>query len=142
MKANFLLALLVFSLGTMRQAWAHGEERPGPHGGFIRMPGAFHTEVIPMEGGYKVVLLDIELRNPWVSQSSVKGYVARGGELVRLDCTKHSDHFFCRLPAGASGTEGRLELDASRAGGPAGRASYSLPLRLQEEAPADIHRHH
>jgi hypothetical protein len=29
-------------------AWGHGEDKPGPNGGYIQMPGAFHTELVPV----------------------------------------------------------------------------------------------
>ena len=43
----FLMAMLVSSI----LAFAHGEDKPGPHGGHIKMPANFHTEVIASEDG-------------------------------------------------------------------------------------------
>jgi hypothetical protein len=52
-------------------ASAHGEDKAGPNGGFIRMPGAFHTELVPSgKDKLKVYLLDIQWKNPSLKNSS------------------------------------------------------------------------
>ncbi len=58
--------------------FAHGEDKPGPHGGFIRMPGAFHTEVVKEKEGYRVYLLDINWKNPSVLDSAVLASIEVG----------------------------------------------------------------
>jgi len=45
-----LTALLVFPFYAT-QGLAHGEEIPGPHGGYVQMPANFHTEVVPDTSG-------------------------------------------------------------------------------------------
>ena len=41
-----MMAFLVTFILMTSQSWAHGEDKYGPHKGFIRMPGAFHTELV------------------------------------------------------------------------------------------------
>ena len=55
------ITALIFSTLTVLSVnlFAHGEDKPGPHGGYIRMPGSFHTEVVKEKAGYRVYLLDI-----------------------------------------------------------------------------------
>ena len=53
--------ILFASIWTATNAFAHGEDKAGPHGGFIRMPGAYHTEVVPVSKNQaKVYLLDMQ----------------------------------------------------------------------------------
>ena len=41
----FLLALAA-ALSAPGAALAHGKQEPGPNGGEVRMPGAFHVEAV------------------------------------------------------------------------------------------------
>lgn len=41
-----LLYFSILFLALTFELFAHGEDHPGPHGGRIQMPGAFHTELI------------------------------------------------------------------------------------------------
>ncbi len=135
------LILLMFAVSPISQVWAHGEDRPGPHGGVIRMPGAFHTEVLALDGGFKVLLLDIALGKPSVSGGSVRGRIVNGDSVVALQCAAHSDHFFCETPRGSVPDKGELILDAARGGEKEGRAVYPLPLALPS-APGGKHNLH
>lgn len=85
-----LTTLLAISL-----AHAHGENKPGPHGGWIRMPGAFHTEVVPVKEGFKVYLLDIQFQNPIVTHSSVTASIQSNNQTISLACKSRSDYFYC-----------------------------------------------
>lgn len=48
MKITKLLLTSAIAL-SWSSSFAHGEGKPGPNGGEIRMPGAFHTEAITVE---------------------------------------------------------------------------------------------
>ncbi len=53
-------------------AYGHGENKLGPNGGFIKMPGAFHTEVVPVgQNKLKVFLLDMNWKNPSILNSNL-----------------------------------------------------------------------
>ena len=59
--------ILVFSslLLINSHLFAHGGNKPGPHGGKIKMPGMFHTELIlNAPNDFKVYLLDMKFKNP------------------------------------------------------------------------------
>lgn len=109
-------------------ALAHGEAEPGPHGGEIRMPGAFHTEVVAGEDNLRVYLLDMQFGNPQTQDSSVQAVIRAEGGSRRLDCRAEDEAFRCPLPEGISLDAGELEVSAVRGGGQLWRTSYDLPL--------------
>ena len=121
---------LIFSLlATLSlNALAHGENKPGPHGGYIRMPGAFHTEVVKEKDGYRVYLLDINWKNPSVLDSSVSASVQVGKKTTELVCTKQTDSYLCKslLPQ-----KGKLNIQAKREGQTGAVATYKLPLKFE-----------
>lgn len=121
--------LILIALTTFRVfAFAHGEEKPGPHGGHIRMPGAFHTEVVKEKEGYRIYLLDINWKNPSVLDSSVSASIHAGEKKTDLNCSKESDSYFCKssLPQ-----KGDLNINAKREGQTGGVATYKLPLKFE-----------
>lgn len=122
------IALIVISVWSTL-AIAHGDDKPGPHGGFIQMPGPFHTEVVPLvPDKFKVYLLDINFQNEITDNSSVMLVTHKGP----ISCQKHADHYFiCTLPKGVrvSGP-GHLKIKAVRNGQVGNEAVYNLPLKL------------
>lgn len=126
------LIMMPFSLTV----FAHGEDKPGPHGGHIRMPGAFHTEIVKDKEGYRVYLLDINWKNPSVLDSSVSANIQAGKKKTNLSCAKESDSYLCKssLPE-----KGELNITAKREGQTGHVAKYKLPLKFevhQNEMPA------
>ena len=129
MKRLLILLHLTSSL-VFDHAFAHGEDRPGPHGGVVRMPGPFHTEVLADgKEALKVFLLDVEFKNPTVSTSLVDVRWRSGVRELNLACTARVDHFRCATPPGAYLDAGELTLRAVRDGASANPATYPLPLR-------------
>lgn len=137
-KNSYPLALLL--LTTL--ALAHGEDKPGPHGGYIRMPGAFHTEVVPNgKEELRVFLLDINWKNPVTKNSSVQ--VSLGGSGKRkISCRPKEDTYFsCPLPKGTDLTKkGVISVESLRDGFKGNEASYALPLSFAP--PQDGASHH
>ena len=77
-------------------AFAHGEDKMGPNGGFVRMPGAFHTEVVVnLKNTLKVYLLDIDWNNPSVLKSEVKATVLVAKNTEDAVCTAKDNYFLC-----------------------------------------------
>lgn len=116
---------LIFLVAT--QAWAHGEDKPGPHGGAITMPGAFHVELVPVNNRQvKAYLLDIEWKNPTLKDSSIE--VAQGPVVAK--CRSQIDHFVCDFPASVNLTKlGDLTVNATREKQKGNTVKYSLPLK-------------
>jgi hypothetical protein len=123
-------ASLLFSVLTLltTNVFAHGEDKAGPHGGYIRMPGAFHTEVVKEKSGYRVYLLDINWKNPSVLDSAVSANIQVEKKNTELTCAKESDSYFCKstLPQ-----KGELNITAKREGQTGGIAVYKLPLKFE-----------
>lgn len=113
---------------------AHGEDKPGPHGGHIRMPANFHTEVVAEnDGSFRVYLLDMQFQNPIVKKSEVKAYViSEKKKKSSLKCAEmNQDHFHC--VSGGNIKSGTLVIKAKRNGIKASvDAKYSLPLQAFE----------
>jgi len=120
----FFSALFALSIN----AYAHGEDKPGPHGGYVRMPGAFHTEVVKEKEGYRVYLLDINWKNPSVLDSTVSAFIQVDKNKTDLTCTKEADSYVCKssLPQ-----KGDLNILAKREGQTGRTAVYKLPLKFE-----------
>lgn len=109
----------------------HGENRPGPHQGYIKMPGAFHTELVPTgEQSFRIYLLDANLKNPTVKKSSVEVGMKSLNELVPVPCKAEGTFFSCQLPQGKTLEKGTtIAIKARHKGGPIGFANYTFPLK-------------
>ena len=135
--------LQFFSLG----AYAHGEDKPGPHGGFIRMPGPFHVEVkAPNLKTVHVYLLDMSWANPTTQNSTVAAEAEPGGT---AKCQIQKKNFFkCEFPAQTNLKKpGLLRIKAVRDGQQGNSAEYQLPLQLTTppaaaSSPAPEAHHH
>lgn len=126
---------LIFALGQLliftSTALAHGEDKPGPHGGFIRMPGAFHTELVPSGmNKLKVYLLDVNWKNPSVTGSSLKLRYGLKGELAK--CEIGSGLFYtCEFSKKIDlGKKGKLVVHSQRENQKGVEVEYDLPLKL------------
>jgi hypothetical protein len=125
---NIFVSLFLTLLTTF--AWGHGEDNPGPHGGHIKMPGAFHTEVVPgKNGSFDLYLININFQNPSVVNSSVETRILIGKAETTVACnTVEKTHFHCQA-AGDSLKKGRLLIKASREGAVGTEVEYSLPFK-------------
>lgn len=112
--------------------YAHGEDKLGPNGGFIRMPGAFHTEVLPLGANkLKVYLLDINWENPSVLNSSLRVSL-RSKETSLAKCEVQENYYLCEFPMEVNLTKrGELSVEAQRENQKGNMVSYELPLKLQ-----------
>ncbi len=101
MKCPVLILLVATSLMISPLIHAHGEDKPGPNGGYIRMPGAFHTELLKVGNTkFKVFLLDIEWKNPTIKESFVTAIVKSKNKEETIKCKTANDVFECSLPKG------------------------------------------
>ncbi len=125
MKTILASILLVISL----KAFAHGEDKFGPNGGYLKMPGGFHTEVVPeKDGKIKIYLLDINFKNPTVKNSKVTASINNDSK-KDLKCTGKRNHFICETTK-AELTKGTLNIVAERSTVKGAEAIYELPLAL------------
>ncbi len=111
-------------------AYPHGEDKLGPNKGYVRMPGAFHTELVNgTKGRFKVFLLDVRFKNPIIKNSFVKGIVKISGKSSPFECNPRKNHFFCDLKVAAKEPY-TVEITSSRDGMVGGIAVYEFPLKL------------
>lgn len=139
---NILFALtLLASLNT----WAHGEDKPGPNGGHVRMPGAFHTELNYDEKtqDLHVFLLDMDFKNPSIKDSTLNAVFNSGKTTVTYSCaTMDGNHFHC-VANKKFKPRGTLTLKATRENAVGNDALYKFPLpAFNEKSPKTDHSGH
>jgi len=127
---NISRLICLFSLiGMPMSAFAHGEDKPGPHGGVIRMPGALHTEVVPSgRQSFKVYLLDLNFKEPTTDKSSLKVTLKKGDHSESLPCSVSGDLFRCSASSANALSSGELIIEANRNGAQGVPITYPLPL--------------
>lgn len=140
MKAAFILLFLQLLAGYI---FAHGENKPGPHGGFVEMSKNIHTEVNPdKDGSFHIFLLDGNMENPTIKNSSLSASIKSGKKEVKLDCTTMGGtHFHCK-PKAERPKDGQLILNAKRDGVIADPITYQLATLKPAEAKKEDHSHH
>lgn len=122
-------------------SWSHGNDKPGPHGGNIEMPGAFHTElVLDKDQSAHIYLLDMNFQNSTTKDSSVKVFARDKKETVPFNCAIMADHFHC-VPTKKYSTKADLVIQATREKAVGNEAIYKLPLKFNE-AKVNNHGHH
>lgn len=124
-------------------AFAHGEDKLGPHGGFIQMPGAYHTELVP-EGTHtlKVYFLDISWKPQAPNESSVSISYA-GKKTLQATCESQETHFACTFPPEVDlGKKGKLVVTSQHEKQKGNEVTYKLPLKLQSENAGHGGAHH
>ncbi len=96
------------------------------------MPGAFHTEVLPLGANkLKVYLLDINWENPSVLNSSLRVSL-RSKETSLAKCEVQENYYLCEFPMEVNLTKrGELSVEAQRENQKGNMVSYELPLKLQ-----------
>ncbi|MBC7532534.1 MAG: hypothetical protein H7318_13245 [Oligoflexus sp.] len=129
---NLGLSLTLTTLATV--GYSHGEDKLGPHKGFVRMPGSFHTEVVNNGTlGFKVYLLDLNWENATTQDSSAKlTLVSKNKTLHTTMCSARNDVFICPVQfEGDIKDAVKLELETTRMGIKGVKMDYDLPLKLQ-----------
>lgn len=125
---NSLVIMVLGLLLPFRVGLTHGEDHPGPHGGEIRMPGAFHTELKKVNTKQlKIYLLDMDFKSPSVKESKVEAVLQRGTSTFELTCKPVRNYFLCKTAKGTSLKSGdQILVTSSRAGSQGGKVTYTL----------------
>lgn len=123
---------------------AHGGDKPGPHGGNVEMPGAFHTElVLDKDQSAHIYLIDINFQNSTTKDSSVKVFARNKKTEVPFNCSVMQDHFHC-IPTKKYSATSEIVIKAVREKAVGNDAVYKLPLKFNggEEKQESPHSHH
>lgn len=125
-----IISILSLGLTVSSLAFAHGEDKLGPNGGFIRMPGAFHTELVPTGNNtFKIFLLDINWKNPLVTKSSLQ--ITHNGK-SKAECKIQENYYQCAFSKIVDLTKkGELKVLAQREEQKGVEVSYQLPLKIE-----------
>lgn len=132
---NIRTCFITFSTASLLSsaAFAHGEDQPGPHHGYIRMPGAYHIEVIPNKDSLDIMLLDINFKNPTALNSSVKAVIKTSKKNAYvLNCESMDSYFTCPINEKMLGKKGKLLIESSRLQEEGVPVEYALPLKFEK----------
>lgn len=136
MKTYLFIVALLISVNS----FGHGENKPGPNGGFIRMPGVFHTEVVPdqKDKSFHLFLLDLEFKNPTIKDSSVEAVLEqKRNKKVNFSCeVMGGSHYHCKPDKNYNNESGKLTIKAKRDNA-IGTSIYELPLKWEKGASGD-----
>jgi len=127
--------LLTFVFLLQSSVFAHGENKLGPNGGFIRMPGFFHTELVQLnDRDFVVYLMNVNNENPTINNSKVElQYLSTHNLKTSFTCKPTKNHFVCKLGNKKINFKaGKILLTAEREGEKGKVAEYQLPLSLSK----------
>lgn len=126
-----ILSLATVYLILTNTVLAHGENKFGPHEGYIRMPGSYHTELVQShDDSFSVYLMDVNNKNPEVKNSSVKLTYINKNKSISFTCFPIDDHFSCKPDEKINSIKGKLIINAIRLNVKSNDAIYELPLKL------------
>lgn len=102
MKLLKVLFVFIIAIGSSI-AFAHGEVKAGPHNGFIRMPGAFHTELVLV-----------------------------GKNKLKAECAVQRNYYLCSFPKSVDLTKTRqLKVLSFRKEQKGSEVTYPPPLKFE-----------
>ncbi|MDD4976041.1 MAG: hypothetical protein PHY93_16925 [Bacteriovorax sp.] len=126
--------LLVTFLGTLfitNSVFSMGGDKPGPHEGYITMPGTYHVELVDKGNLLLVYLLDISMKNPTVANSRVSLKFVNDKE-VEVSCKAKNKYFVCNKPNIGLEKFKEIKLESTRNKVKAEVAIYKLPLQFDK----------
>lgn len=136
------LIIILVAVFLNAKAFAHGEDKPGPHGGKIEMAKNVHTEVnADKDGSFHIFLLDGNVENPTVKNSSLEATIKSAKKDIKLNCSvMGGTHFHCKSKEPRP-TEGKLLLKAKR-DSVIVDVSYDLASLKAESGKVEDHSNH
>ena len=128
MKASFVTLLLTLVLS--QTAFAHGMNKAGPHGGYVRMPGAYHVELVPVDKELKVYFLDMAFAPISIDQASVT-LTLRGKTTLKAECLKELHFFRCDTKDQSFKSFREIIVESTKDGKASASSNYKVPLSFQ-----------
>jgi hypothetical protein len=129
MKASFATILLTLTFSHF--AFAHGANKAGPHGGYIRMPGNYHIELVPAENKeIKVYFLDMTFAPVSLEEAQVT-MTLKGKKTLKAECLKEQHFFRCDTKDQSFKNYREVIVESSRDGKGLTSSVYKIPLSFQ-----------
>lgn len=125
MKASFVTLLLATMLS--QTAFAHGMNKAGPNGGYVRMPGNYHVELVSKDKAVAVYFLDMMFKPIAIDQASVT-LSLNGAKSFKTVCVKEAKSFVCNLNGESLTNYKEVVLETTRDGKVVAKSLYKLPL--------------
>ena len=125
MKASFVTILLATVLS--QTAFAHGMNKPGPNGGYVRMPGNYHVELVAKEKSIIVYFQDVMFKPIPIEGASIKLSLT-GDKSFKAECVKEATSFKCDLKNESLKNYKEISLESTKDGKRMGTSIYKLPL--------------
>lgn len=123
MPVVFFLCLLAAKLP------AQDSNSLGPHGGYLKTLGDFHSElVLNAQKGAVVYLLNREDKNPISDKASVYFLLRSGRFEANYYCAPKEDHFECRMPKPLDRKPGDIVTIKAMRKGKTDHFRYEFPL--------------
>ncbi len=121
-----LVTSIFLALFISNNIYAHGMDAPGPHGGNITMPGAFHVELKEdkKNSELRIYLLDIAFKNPTVIDSSITVSI---NNKESLSCKTQKGYYSCNVKSLKNGDSIFITPVRQKVKGTV--ATYQYPLK-------------
>lgn len=127
MKAAFVT---LFTLLLVSQAsFAHGMNKAGPHGGFVRMPGNYHIELVPSGLELKVYFLDMNFKPLPINDATVE-VILNGKKPITAQCLKEMQFFRCDTHEQSYKKFKEISIESSLNGSAEAKSVYKVPLKF------------
>lgn len=123
-----VLFLYIVFLST--SLFAHGMNKLGPNGGYIKMPANYHIEVVKDHQNIKVYFLDINFRTLKIESSSVS-VIFKGKINVPSRCSIENKYLSCLIPKVGLNKFKEMVVTSTKDNGKAFESIYKLPLHLE-----------
>lgn len=108
-----------------------GGDKPGPNGGYITMPGTYHVELVDKGNTMQVYLLDLDMKNPIVKDSSVSlNFISNLTK--KVNCRPKNKFFVCDKPSKDLAMYKEINLESVRNKVKGQVAIYKLPLQFEK----------
>lgn len=111
--------------------FAMGGNKLGPNGGFIKMPGSYHVELVDKGETYQVFLLDMSMKNATTENSSLNINYSRILN-QKINCTPMQNFFSCKKSNSGLRNYTEIAIESVRNKVKGSVTRYKIPLELEK----------
>ncbi|MBY0415243.1 MAG: hypothetical protein K2Q18_13815 [Bdellovibrionales bacterium] len=130
MKAAFVtLMITAFSIIITVPDIAHGMNKAGPHGGYIRMPGEYHIELVPDGKELRVYFLDMKF-TPIPLNDATLELTLTAKKPLKAQCLREMHFFRCDIGEQSFKKFKEVVIESSLDGKTEATSNYKIPLKF------------